>query len=174
MNTETTTDPAQKSSNDLSNTAQKMTEPARVGLNAAARMTGASKNTIIKYAEEGKLSFEFNGAQKKVYQVAELQRVFGNLKVQSSSEVDQQNQDEPHEIPAKTTLEVAVLREKLRHAEELNQLYIKQAEEAKENAEKWQIQAERATLMLTHRPEPEAATQPVQKGFLARLFGGNG
>lgn len=151
-------------------TTSKFPTSAKVGLNEAARLTGASKTTIIKYAEEGKVSFEFNGAGKKVYQVAELQRVFGDLKVPPSSALEQQDQIEPVE----TALKMAVLEEKLRHAEELSGLYMKQAEEAKQNAERWQIQAERATLMLTHRPEPAAAPEPAthpKKKFLG-IFGG--
>jgi len=173
------TEPVQTETEKPKDTAQNSPVPFKVGLNEAARLTGASKTTILKYAEEGKLSFEFNGAQKKVYQVAELQRVFGELKVQNGAAKEQQDQIEPQEQDTETALKVALLEEKLRHAEELSQLFKQQAERAEREAEKWQQQAERATLMLTHRPEPtptpeaQTAPQEPERKSRFRIFGGN-
>ncbi|MBV9470575.1 MAG: hypothetical protein JOZ57_15150 [Abitibacteriaceae bacterium] len=171
MNEALTAEPVQEMPTIPAYTNENIAAPAKVGLNEAARLTGASKTTILKYAEESKLSFELNPQGKKVYQVAELERVFGRLKTPTSSEEGQQDHSEPPEIPPQTALEMALLKAEVRRLEDQNHLLAK-------NAEDWQQQAERLTLMLTHRPEPEPVPAPTTqstpeppKGFLQRLFG---
>ena len=177
-----TTEPVQTEDEKPNDTAVKSPVPFKVGLNEAARLTGASKTTILKYAEEGKLSFEFNGAQKKVYQVAELQRVFGDLKVQNGSAKGQQDQSEPEQLAENTAVkvaqlegEVAKLQAVLEAEREKSRILAEVAEKAELNADHWRGQADAVTRMLTHTPtatpEPEPPAASPKKKFLG-IFGG--
>jgi hypothetical protein len=130
---------------------------AFVPLKVALHLTQSSKATFHRYTKSGKLGFETNDDGEKIYQIPELERVFGKLAPmepeETVSKAEEKNQLEPPPQGDNTALEVAILREKLRHAEEIAHLYQQQAE-------KWQQQAERATLMLSHRPEPMSAAEP--------------
>ncbi len=163
-----------------------MATGAFLGLNEAVRLSGVSKPTFLKYVGKGRISPTLNEQGRKVYQVVDIQRVFPNGATATSQlkgKIDPSLQEETEGL---TALEAALLkaenerlREKLDAEQEKARLLVQIADDAKQNAEKWQQQAERATLMLTHRPEatPVAAQeQPAQpepkRGLLAALFGG--
>ena len=149
--------------------------PYKVGLNEAARLTGASKTTILKYAEDGTLSWELNPQRKKVYEVSELQRVFPKMKVQTSADKEQVDHAEPEVKPNDTAHKLALLEQENRFLKEKLEAESEKASREAQNAQDWKNQCERMTLMLTHRPEPTPSPAPVmehRKGFFARLFGG--
>jgi hypothetical protein len=157
---------------------------AYIGLNEAKRRTGKSKDTILRHAEKGTISTILNEQGRKVYQVVDLERVFGfptsatSLDERSSNQNDQPDQDDT------TVVELAVLREKLRHTEELNRVYQEQAQRAEREAEDWKKQAAQAMRMLTYQPQPvvqdqinqpepaiKTEIQPPKRKFLG-FFGG--
>jgi hypothetical protein len=179
-------EPVQENSIEPMNTSANFAAPAKVGLNQAARLTGASKNTIIKYSEDGTLSYELNAQNRKVYQVAELQRVFPNMKVLYGSVTSSLNRREPAKSgsdQSNNTQELDRLRTELHQKEielaterEKSRLLTQIAESKQEEAEKWHKQAERLSLMLP-APEAQKAPEPVPepekpKGFFSRIFGG--
>jgi hypothetical protein len=51
--------------------------PGTVGLNQAARLTGKNKAVLHRDADRGVLSYETNDKGHRVFQVAELGRVYG-------------------------------------------------------------------------------------------------
>ena len=145
---------------------------ALVGFTQALKLTGTSRATLHRYTQNGKISFETNADGHKIYQVVELERVFGKLKTEEpekeSSKEQERNQTETVKPDHETTLKIALLEQENRFLKEQN-------ENLQQNTE----DLRRAMLMLTHKPKPQAVSQPMQptpppKGFLARLFGGNG
>jgi DNA-binding transcriptional MerR regulator len=145
-----------------------------VGLHEAMRLTGASKSTITRYSTKGKLSFETTEDGRRTYQVVELERVFGKLKapqpLRNSSQDVHENGLQLEGEGLEPDLEVALLQAEVRRLTEINELLAQNAQEAKQTAAQWQQQAERATLMLTHRPEETPTAEP-SKGFWKRIFG---
>lgn len=155
----------------------------KVTFTQALQLITASKATLSRYSNDGKLSFETNEEGHKIYQVAELERVFGKLKSpetkETVSEEVQSNHLKPSEPDNETTLKLALL-------EQENHFLREKAEHAQREAEDWKQQATRAMLMLTHQPtpaapvaaqeppapepKPEPPTQPKKK-FLG-IFGG--
>jgi hypothetical protein len=127
---------------------------AYVGLNEAKRLTGKSKDTILRHAEKGTISWMLNDQKRKVYQVVDLERVFGFTTTPTSRDEGASNQNDQHDQEEPTAVELAVLREKLRHAEEMTRVYQDQAQRAEREAEDWKQQAAQAMRMLTYQPQP--------------------
>lgn len=160
---------------------------AFLGLNEAVRLSGVSKPTFLKYVEKGRISAILNEQGRKVYQVVDVQRVFPNGATATSQGNGKVDPSLHGKIDGLTAVEATLLKaenerlkEKLEAEQDKGRLLVQIADDAKQNAEKWQQQAERATLMLTHRTEPAAATAPLQqhpqpepRGFFGRLFKGN-
>lgn len=186
MTTTLNAEPVQKIPAEPDVTSSKSIDPTKLGLNAAARLTGASKNTISKYAEDGTLSWELNAQGNKVFQVAELQRVFPKMKVQTGSGTGAESRREPPKNGSndnETAVKIAVLEGEKRTLEaqlkaerEKGLLLEEIAQKAEQNA----TDLRQALKMLTYTPEPvapttttEPQTQQTQRGFFGRLFKGN-
>lgn len=156
---------------------------AFVGFTQALKLTGTSRATLHRYTQSGKLSYETNEDGNKIYQVIELERVFGRLKTpETENEVSgegQRNQLETAGEDYETSLKFAQLEAEKRQLEtelaaerEKSRLLEKMAEREREEAEKWHKQADRLSLML---PSPTAQPEPAPEksgGFFKRLFGG--
>jgi hypothetical protein len=153
---------------------------AFVGLNEAKRLTGKSKDTILRHAEKGTISTTLNGQNRKVYQVVDLERVFGIATSATSPDEGASNHNDHQDQDEATTLKVSLLEEKLRHSEELNRIYKEQADRAAREAEDWKQQANQAMRMLTYQPQPVEQDQinqpqeptPQPKRGLFGLFRG--
>lgn len=160
---------------------------AFVGFTQALKLTGTSRATLHRYTQSGKLSFETDEDGHKIYQVIELERVFGRLKSpeteQPVSSEGQRNQLETADEDPETTLKLTQLEAEKRQLEiqlaaerEKSRLLEQIAEREKEEAEKWHDQAKRLSLMLP-APATQTAPEPTSapdksKGFLRRIFGG--
>jgi DNA-binding transcriptional MerR regulator len=160
---------------------------AFVGFTQALKLTGTSRATLHRYTQNGKLSYETDEDGHKIYQVIELERVFGKLKSPETEEAvsneGQRNQLETADQDHETTLKVAQLEAEKHQLEiqlaaerEKSRLLEQIADREKEEAEKWHRQAERLSLMLpapatTTAPEPTPEPEK-SKGFLRRIFGG--
>ena len=155
---------------------------AFVGFTQALKLTGTSRATLHRYTQNGKLSFETDEDGHKIYQVIELERVFGKLKSPETekpvSNEDERNQLETPDQDPETVLEMALLKaenERLRDKLEAEQ---QKAQLLAQSADDWKEQCQRMTLMLTHRPEPatapEPTTAPQRRGLLRRILFGNG
>jgi len=119
---------------------------ARLNLTQAARTANVSRSTLYRHIKEGRVSRTLDENNEPVIDTSELLRAYGALKQQDSA-VEQptvqpgtqiRQQDIEHEI--------ALLKLKLEHSEELRQ----QAEKEKE---KWQEQSERLSLLITNQRE---------------------
>jgi myosin heavy subunit len=143
----------------------------------ALKLITASKATLSRYTNDRKIPYVTDDRGNKLYQVVDLERVFGKLKsLETEVEVtdEEQGNHEKHIEPDhETALKLALL-------EQENKFLKEKAQRAEKEAADWKQQAERVTLMLTHRPEtpavPEVQPEPVpeaKQGFFSRLFGGH-
>ena len=134
---------------------------AYVGINQAARLAGKGKTQIYNDIKAGRLSWHIED-DKKLLRVSDLDRVY-KLKVKNDTTA--QNQDEPPNAPLDTTIELAVLRERVNRLESENS-------DLRQTRERLLDQTHQLTLLLA----PPAAPQPVssapaeRKSFWQRLF----
>jgi hypothetical protein len=57
-----------------------------VSISKASHLSGAARSTIYKDIEDGKLSVEINARGKKEINISELQRVYGDLKIDTKED----------------------------------------------------------------------------------------
>jgi hypothetical protein len=127
-----------------------------VGINEAARLTGKSKSVIWNKTKSGVLSAVADGQGKKKYQLAELERVFGQLTVsepRTEPEEGSKNQSEPQSETAELRLKLALAEQELRHKDEI----IRRIEEHKTDieSERDHLRQENATLKMLPAPAPK-------------------
>jgi hypothetical protein len=143
----------------------------QVGINQAARLTGKNKSVIWRDTKAGKLSSTLDGKGKTVYNLAELERVYGQLREPSSETVAP--------VVAGNQLQLDYEREKLemklQFLERELSLVKEQIFELKDDRDQWRDQAQTALRAL---PRPAAATdaetvQPRKKMWFIRGLSGN-
>lgn len=141
---------------------------AQIGLTEAAKLTGKSPSTITRRSnhkdQRKRLSFTINGDGERVYDVAELQRVFGDLKnanttkhapVQETKNARlrndlQQSLKEAHER------EIVLLREQ-------NALLHTQLQDIQKDRDEWRNQAKQHTVLIEdHRKREDALKQSLE------------
>lgn len=125
---------------------------AKVGLKQAAELTGKSGSTIHRAAQAGRLSYSQNEAGERVFDLSELDRVFG-LKALAAQPV-QSGHDMPRNEPE--TAEFAALKARLEAAET-------RIRDLETDRDAWRDQAKQ----LARLPAPVGGGQ----GFWKRLFG---
>lgn len=141
-------------------------------LNQAAKVAHKSKAAILEAIRSGRLSAKRNELGQWEIDPAELFRVYP----QNQSETGIENRGQPPEENHTTPIlleKIASFEERLRATEaererERRQLE-SQIDDLKADRDRWQQQAERITLLLTHQP---AAPETPRPGFWRRLFGG--
>lgn len=121
----------------------------QVGLTEAARLTGKDASTITRACNSGRLSFTKDEAGSRMFDVAELERVYGTLRTP---------EEQAHDAPGLdlTTLHDAELRAKdaeitaLRREKRLLEDVIT---DLRQDREKWQQQAGQVTRLLADQRE---------------------
>jgi chromosome segregation ATPase len=132
----------------------------QVGLIEAARLTGKDPSTITRAVNNGKLSASQDGDGKRVFDVAELERAFGPLKV--NGEAAHGATALPSTDTHRLELEAAQGREQL--LKEHIRLLEAQIEDLKADRAKWQEQAGSITRLLT---DERSATEKAQAALVA-------
>jgi septal ring factor EnvC (AmiA/AmiB activator) len=145
----------------------------QVGLNEAARLTGKDASTITRACQAGRLSFSKDESGNRMFDLAELERVYGPLR-----------KPEEQTVP---TANIAAATEALEraHAAEVNGLQreIRRLEDQvrllETQCSQWQSQASQITRLLTDQREQakrDHAQQERERGTLAQrlklVFGG--
>jgi len=146
-----------------------MSETMQVGINQAARLTGKNKSVIWRDTKAGKLSSTLDGKGKTVYNLAELERVYGQLRdpsVETVSPVVASNQTQ-------LDFEREKLEMKLQFLERELSLVREQLFELRDDRDQWRDQAQTALRAL---PRPATATdteltQPAKKYWPFRRLG---
>lgn len=116
---------------------------AKVGAQRAAELTGKSKSTIQRAMKNGKLSYELDKADRRVIDVAELERVFG-LKKQDSEPSDANVQAELDK--ASRMLEMERMKMRIQVLEQQLDLAKSQIEDVKQQRDAWQKQAQQVLI----------------------------
>ncbi len=173
----------------------------QVSITKAAKLAGVSRTTLYNDMNSGKLTFISSGKNKKLLDVAELERVYGSLtleaddKTSSSTKSEQKQTKTTEQAPA--LVELAVLRERLdtlekERAREREQL-VERIEHLQESLNKAQENQTKTTLLLEHytkeggssdnwqkaisaledriQNQEKANQEEKSKGFFKRLFG---
>jgi len=115
-----------------------MNTPAFYTLGEAAKATGKAKGTIKNAITKGRLSAEKNDKGEYSINVAELHRVYKPL----TSEQDNMNAVTPPHNTGVTQAENDALRREIELLREMLAKADAQTERERENADKWQKQAE--------------------------------
>jgi TolA-binding protein len=135
----------------------------QVGLNEAARLTGKDASTITRACQAGRLSFSKDESGNRMFDLAELERVYGPLR-------------KPEEQTAPTA-NVAAITEALEraHAAEVTGLQreIRRLEDQvrllETQCSQWQGQASQITRLLTdQREQAERDRMQQERGDLRR------
>lgn len=147
----------------------------QVSITEAATLANVSRTTLYNDMNTGKITFVSNGKNKKVIDVAELERVYGSLNIsdnkQTSSSVKiEQNFTKKGEDVAVPLVELAVLRERVETLEierkrERTQ-FEERIEQLQETLNKSQENQNKTTLLLEHYTK-EGAGGDWQKSLKA-------
>ena len=142
---------------------------AKVNISQAARMTGKDRKTIQRHMEKGTLTFENDAQGRKLVDVSELVRVYGEIKSPAKPKAGESEESPQSSTPEK----VQNLEKRISDLERENEDLRKDKEERKEREKN--LQAEKGKLLgivekqmlLLSAPEPSKKKQ----GFFARVFG---
>jgi hypothetical protein len=138
-----------------------MSETMQVGINQAARLTGKNKSVIWRDTKAGKLSSSLCGKGKTVYNLAELERVYGKLKDPNAETVA---------APvAGNAMQLEMEREKmdmkLQFLERELSMVKDQLFELKDDRDQWRDQAQTALRALPGTVAKPAPETQITKGF---------
>lgn len=137
---------------------------AKVNLTQGAKLAGVSRSTLNRHLKEGKISRVTGENGKPCVDTSELQRVYGGLSHETSSQDVPMKQHETPLDTAKNGIEIAVLRAELNAAKE-------RLEETQKDRDEWKGQAKTLSMLLTDQ-RPTGPIAP-QRSFLKGLFGGS-
>jgi septal ring factor EnvC (AmiA/AmiB activator) len=149
-------------------------EPAmQVGLNEAARLTGKDASTITRACQAGRLSFSKDETGNRMFDLAELERVYGPLRKPEEQIVPTANIAAITEALERAhAAEVTGLQREIRRLEDQVRLLETQCSQ-------WQGQANQITRLLAdqrEQAERDRAQQERERGTLAQrlklVFGG--
>ncbi len=126
---------------------------AKVGAQRAAELTGKSKSTIQRAMKSGKISFELDGNDRRVVDVAELERAFGLIP--QENEKNDRDAVEAELEKASQMLEMERLKMRIKMLEEQLGSAQDLIEDLKNQREQWQKQAQQ-TLLTSQYSQKQA------------------
>jgi DNA-binding transcriptional MerR regulator len=154
---------------------------AQVGLSEAAKLTGKSQSTIHRAAETGKLSAGKNENGDRVFDVAELERVYG-LKAPDEDTDDRRN--DADESPRQETqialleMELQQARDRLADRDERVAELKALVEDARRDRDHWREQANKLLITdqrnggaIAQAPAQTSAESSEKRGWLRKLVG---
>ena len=131
----------------------------KVSITKAAKLAGVSRTTLYNDMNSGKLTYIASGKNKKVIDVAELERVYGSLTVQDNDQPSTTVKTEQKPTTSKAEsdtalIELAVLRERLETLEterkREREQFEERIEQLQETLNKTQDNQTKTTLLLEH------------------------
>ena len=148
---------------------------AKLNLTEAAKAAGIGRTTLYNHIKQGKISCEVNEKDKKVIDVTELIRVYGELqKPETLPEHSDERQSE-HGGTVETPEIVQVMQDRVRDLEE-------RVEELKQDKRDLLTILKQQTLLLPAGTDEKSAGEDTEKrntkknsrkkGFWGKLFGG--
>jgi len=131
----------------------------KVSISEASRLVGKPRSTLHRHILKGTLSKEKDGMGKPVVDVAELERVYGSLKVDRVQSDAMPQPAPPNTVAADRGELIAVLQQEIAHLKQTTEDFRQQRDQWQQQADKWQQQA---TSLLMDQRKPS--------GFWSRLF----
>lgn len=135
----------------------------KINLTQGAKLAGVSRSTLNRHIKEGKISKEIGNDGKPCVDTSELQRVYGELSHDTSSQSVSVIHSDPAHSTLENAIEIATLKTELKAAKE-------RLEDVSKDRDEWKGQAKTLSILLTDQrplgPEPE---QKTHKGLLGRL-----
>lgn len=142
-----------------------------VSVTRAAELAGVSRTTLYKDMEAGHLSYKSGDKQKRTINIAELERVYGNLNLEDKKEVSTNDKAEQKVSSDTGLVELAVLRERTKNLEDSSQKRIQdlesQIEHLRETLEKAQEGQNKALLLLEDKSSSTNKNDEWQKSLKA-------
>ena len=144
---------------------------SKVSISEASRLTNKTRKTIYKYIQDGLLTVSIDTQGKKVIDISELIRVFGEIKMPAYTEVN--NTEVSNNIHQVTLESIQLIAEKDVEIARLQSLLAGKDELL--NSKNDQIKTLEKSLHLledlTNKIPVPITQEPVQKGFWKRLLG---
>ena len=144
---------------------------SKVSISEASRLTNKTRKTIYKYIQDGLLTVSMDTQGKKVIDISELIRVFGEIKMPEYTEVN--NTEVSSNIHQVTLESIQLIAEKDVEIARLQSLLAGKDELL--NSKNDQIRTLEKSLHLledlTNKIPVPVTQEPVQKGFWKRLLG---
>ncbi len=144
----------------------------KVSITKAASLSGVSRTTLYTDMNSGKLSYHLEGKNRRKIDVAELERVYGDLKINETKKVSSSVKTEQTSLTKDAPLtELAVLRERVEMLENHSRREREQYEgriESLDNAlSKAQDGQNRLTLLLEDQRSKESGAGAWEKSIKA-------
>src|SRR3712207_1183392 len=133
----------------------------QVGLTEAAKLTGKDPSTITRAVNSGKISASQDANGSRVFDIAELERAFGQLKPD-----EQGKGGDGGPVPADPRIEEMHEREKALLREQIRMLE-RQVDDLKVDREKWQAQAGSITRLVT---DPSGPADKAREDLMAARY----
>ena len=144
---------------------------SKVSISEASRLTNKTRKTIYKYIQDGLLTVSMDTQGKKVIDISELIRVFGEIEMPEYTEVN--NTEVSNNIHQVTLESIQLIAEKDVEIARLQSLLAGKDELL--NSKNDQIKTLEKSLHLledlTNKIPVPITQEPVQKGFWKRLLG---
>ena len=144
---------------------------SKVSISEASRLTNKTRKTIYKYIQDGLLTVSIDTQGKKVIDISELIRVFGEIEMPEYTEVN--NTEVSNNIHQVTLESIQLIAEKDVEIARLQSLLAGKDELL--NSKNDQIKTLEKSLHLledlTNKIPVQVTQEPVQKGFWKRLLG---
>ena len=144
---------------------------SKVSISQASRLTNKTRKTIYKYIQDGLLTVSMDTQGKKVIDISELIRVFGEIEMPEYTVVN--NPEISNNIHQVTLESIQLIAEKDVEIARLQSLLAGKDELL--NSKNDQIKTLEKSLHLledlTNKIPVPATQEPVQKGFWKRLLG---
>lgn len=142
-----------------------------VSVTRAAELAGVSRTTLYKDMEAGHLSYKSGDKQKRTINIAELERVYGNLNLEEQKEVSTSDKSEQKVSNDTGLVELAVLRERTKNLEDSSQKRIQdlesQIDHLRETLDKAQEGQNKALLLLEDKSSSNNKSDEWQKAIKA-------
>lgn len=144
---------------------------SKVSISEASRLTNKTRKTVYKYIQDGLLTVSMDTQGKKVIDISELIRVFGEIEMPKYTEVN--NTEVSNNIHQVTLESIQLIAEKDVEIARLQSLLAGKDELL--NSKNDQIKTLEKSLHLledlTNKIPVPVTQEPVQKGFWKRLLG---
>ncbi len=140
----------------------------KVSITKAASLSGVSRTTLYTDMNSGKLSYHTEGKNRRTIDVAELERVYGDLSIESSGQVSDSVKSEQTSFTTEVPLtELAVLRERVKFLDKTTEREREQYEARIESLEATLKRSQDITFLLEDQRDKENRAGEWEKSIKA-------